>query len=335
MWGHPKEARYTRPGHVPSGFLRTVRRASGAGTMPPPTVLHFSEDAAYRRIRVARLARQFPAIHDRLADGRRHVTALTLLAPYLTPENADSLLASATHQGKAGIERLLAERFPQPDLPTLIEALGPRSSDTPLAPERVIFTVPEPSAPAPANCFPSPATVTAKVTPLAPERYALQCTVPQSTYEKLKHAQALLGHSVPSGELAQVLDRALEALIAKLEQQKFARTDRPRACRRSDDARHIPASAKRAVWERDGGQRTFVGESGHRCESRTRLEFDHVEAVATGGHPTIKGLRLRCRAHNQFAAEQQFGRDFMRTKRERANASPKRRSPAADFCGSA
>ena len=73
---------------------------------------------------------------------------------------------------------------------------------------------------------------------------------------------------------------------------------------------------KRTVWERDGGRCTFVGESGHRCESRTRLEFDHVEPVATGGHATVKGLRLRCRAHNQYEAERAFGRDFMNAKRE-------------------
>jgi hypothetical protein len=150
---------------------------------------------------------------------------------------------------------------------------------------------------------------------LAPERYAVQCTVSQQTRDKLAYAQSLLGHAVPNGDLAQVLDRALDALIAQLEHRKFARTEHPRASRYGDDARHIPAGVKRAVWERDGGRCTFVGEAGHRCESRTRLEFDHVEPVATGGHPTIKGLRLRCRAHNQLAAEQAFGRDFMRTKR--------------------
>jgi hypothetical protein len=81
------------------------------------------------------------------------------------------------------------------------------------------------------------------------------------------------------------------------------------------DARHIPASVKRAVWERDGGRCTFVGENGHRCDSRTRLEYDHVEAVGSGGHATIKGLRLRCRAHNQYEAEKRFGRDFLNAKR--------------------
>ena len=282
--------------------------------------LHFSEDAAYRRIRAARLARQFPDIYDRLADGRLHVTALTLLAPYLTPENADELLAAAVHKSKAQIELLLAERFPQPDLPTLIEPIA-AGSGLQLAPERVIFTRPEHGVAATANFAPPPASPS-RVAPLAPQRYALQCTVDQGTFEKLKYARELLGHALPNGDLAQVLDRALDALIARLEQQKFARTDRPRPCRPSEHARHVPADVKRAVWERDGGRCTFVSEHGHRCEARTRLEFDHVEPVAQGGQATVKGLRLRCRAHNQLAAEQQFGRDFMSAKRETEGKQP-------------
>ena len=83
----------------------------------------------------------------------------------------------------------------------------------------------------------------------------------------------------------------------------------------AENARQVPASVKRAVWQRDGGRCTFVGDSGHRCASRTRLEYDHVEPVAAGGRATVKGLRLRCRAHNQLAAEQAFGRGFMNAKR--------------------
>lgn len=99
---------------------------------------------------------------------------------------------------------------------------------------------------------------------------------------------------MPNGDVAQVFARALKALIAKLEQQKFAKTDRPQPCRRSDDARQIPAEVKREVWERDDGQCTFVGGTGHQCESRTRLEFDHVEPVAQGGHAT--GAACACAA---------------------------------------
>ena len=36
----------------------------------------------------------------------------------------------------------------------------------------------------------------------------------------------------------------------------------------------------------------------------------------------MQGLRLRCRAHNQYTAEQAFGRDFMNTKRETGGKPP-------------
>ena len=74
--------------------------------------LHLSEDSAYKRILAARTARQFPAIFDALAEGRLHLTAVKLLAPHLTPENADALLKAAAKKTTREIEQLLAERFP-------------------------------------------------------------------------------------------------------------------------------------------------------------------------------------------------------------------------------
>ena len=283
--------------------------------------LGFSEDIAYKRIQTARAARQFPAIHAMLADGRLHLTAVVFLAPHLAPDNADGLLAAASHKSKAQIELLLAERFPRPDLPALVAPLAPAPANFRLVPEPVNFSPAKHAAPESGVVPVSPAPPTvpappARVAPLAPERYAIQCTVPKSTYEKLQHARELLGHAVPSGDLAELLDRALDALNEKLERRKFAKTDRPRPCRPSEHARHIPADVKRAVWERDGGRCTFMSESGHRCEARTRLEYDHVEAVAQGGHATVQGLRLRCRAHNQLEAERAFGRDFMNAQRD-------------------
>jgi hypothetical protein len=270
--------------------------------------LRFSEDAAYKRIRVARLAREFPALYGMLADGRLHVSALMTLSAYLTAENADGLLAAAANQTRAGIERLIAERFPQPDLPTLVLPVTAPTCGSQLAPGRVNFSPTEHAA----RLSEPPS----RVAPLAPQRFAVQFTMDQETHDDLLYAQALLGHSVPNGDPARVFARALKALIARLEQQKFAKTERLRACRPSDDARHIPADVKRTVWERDGGQCTFVGDNGHRCEARTRLEFDHAEPVAQGGRATVQGLRLRCRAHNQLEAELAFGRDFMNAKRE-------------------
>jgi hypothetical protein len=294
--------------------------------------LRFSDQSAFKRIRVARVARQFPVVYGMLADGRLNLSAVVMLTGYLTPQNGEELLTSAANRSRADLERLIAERFPQPDLPTLLAPVAPSPSDLQLSPGTVNFSPTEhtPTGPTRAPESTAAPALPARVAPLAPERYAIQCTVDQHTYEKLKHAQALLGHAVPTGELAQVLERALDALIAQLERQKFARTGHPRACCHSDDARHIPASVKREVWERDGGRCTFIGENGHRCESRTRLEYDHAEPVAQGGRPTVKGLRLRCRAHNQLEAERRFGRDFMNTKREtKGKAAPPTSSAGA------
>jgi hypothetical protein len=132
----------------------------------------------------------------------------------------------------------------------------------------------------------------------------------------LRYAQELLGHALPSGDLAQVLDRALDALIERLERRKFGATRRPRRSEQaSANPRHIPADVKRTVWERDGGRCTFVSDAGQRCPARSRLEYDHVEPVARGGRSTVSGLRLRCRAHNRYAAECAFGAGFMERKR--------------------
>jgi hypothetical protein len=296
--------------------------------------LRMSEDVAYKRIRAARAARQFPAIYPALADGRLHLAAVVLLTPHLTPDTAEELLAAAEHRTKAEIELLLAQRFPQPDVPTLLQAIAPAVTTAQLTVQSAVAPTAQ-LAPGPVgSCIPAespdqessnqvlapaqPLPPRARTAPLSPGRYALQVTVDQETYEQLRHAQALLGHSVPSGDVGEVLKRALITLVQKLEKQKFAKTERPRAQRGPTRGRHIPAAVRRAVRERDRGQCTFVSEKGKRCESRTRLEFDHVEAFARGGQATVSGIRLRCRAHNQYAAECTFGPEFMRGKRERA-----------------
>jgi uncharacterized membrane protein YqiK len=48
------------------------------------------------------------------------------------------------------------------------------------------------------------------------------------------------------------------------------------------------------------------------------LELDHVQPVACGGLSTVENLRVVCRAHNQYAAEQVFGVDFVESTREAA-----------------
>jgi hypothetical protein len=86
-------------------------------------VLRLSENGAFKRIAAARAARRFPILFDAIADGRLHLTSVVMLAPHLTGDSADELVAAATHRSKAELERLLAERSPRPDWPERVQAL--------------------------------------------------------------------------------------------------------------------------------------------------------------------------------------------------------------------
>jgi hypothetical protein len=128
--------------------------------------LHLSEDAAYKRIQAARVARQFPDIFEAVADGRLHLGAICLLAPYLTPENADGLLAAAAHKTKSEIEKLLARRFPHSEAMGLVTALPappPRPGEPP-----VLERVEDCGRPAP-QLAPGQVGTRATLAPVAPE----------------------------------------------------------------------------------------------------------------------------------------------------------------------
>jgi 5-methylcytosine-specific restriction endonuclease McrA len=145
-------------------------------------------------------------------------------------------------------------------------------------------------------------------------------TLAKATHEKLRRAQALLAHAVPSGDIAEVLDRALEALIQHVEKRRHATGSKPGSKRPSKNPRHIPANVRRAVHVRDEEQCTFVSDTGNRCTETRFLEYDHVHPVARGGQATVDNTRLRCRAHNQYEAERTYGAGFMREKRQAAKA---------------
>jgi 5-methylcytosine-specific restriction endonuclease McrA len=89
-------------------------------------VLHLSEAEAYLRIAAARASREHPILLSMLADGRLHLTAIAKIAPHLTAENREGLLARAAHKSKREIEDLVAEVSPRPDVPAVMRSLPDR-----------------------------------------------------------------------------------------------------------------------------------------------------------------------------------------------------------------
>jgi len=258
--------------------------------------LRFSEDEAGKRIQAARVARRHPEIFDLLARGHLTLTAVTLLAPHLDDSNRSLLLTAAEGKSKRELEELLAARFARPDAPTLLRRLpapDPTRGDLALPllpfaasspndgialPARRDSTSPAPTLPTteqseqavqtetPAVAAPSAERLIpqhhrpaprAIVAPLSAERFKLQVTLSREGRDALLRAQALMRSTAAAGDLAVVLERALELLCEQLEARKFgkrrAKADRAAttevapASPASDAHEHAPEHTQRSA----------------------------------------------------------------------------------------
>jgi hypothetical protein len=296
-------------------------------------VLHLSEHAAYGRIEAARLARRRPEVLGRLADGSLTLTAICLLGPVLTDENAPELLDAARHKTKRDIELLVARVRPLPAIAATVRKAPQSQLLTSAVPAT---TAPDPG-PVSAETAAKPSRAIApvcsrpEVRPLAPESYRVQFTLSAAGCQRLHRAQDLLRHCIPNGDVAAVMERALALLVEDLEKKKLAATERPRGARPvKRGSRRIPAAVRREVWRRDGGQCAFVGTRG-RCTERGFLELHHVVPFAEGGEASVSNIQLRCRAHNQHEAERWFGADMVKENRPVYGEPPTRSGPSSWF----
>jgi 5-methylcytosine-specific restriction endonuclease McrA len=292
--------------------------------------LRLSEDVACNRIDLARAARRIPVILEVLRSGQVHLAGLRLLAPHLTPENQDRVLAEAAGKSKRQIEELVARLSPQPAVASMVRKLPARPNLLPETSPALLFGTAAPVAPpesSPVLAFaPPPAPPPRRderraVTPLAEETFKFQFTASRACRDKFRQAQDLLRHRIPDGDLGTIFEKALDLLIDQVKKERFAtgRKARQAPTEEADasPSRHIPDAIKREVFERDGGRCTFADELGRRCTETGTLEFDHRDGFARARHHRADRIRLLCRAHNQHAAEQMYGRAFM----ERARAS--------------
>lgn len=297
--------------------------------------LHFSEDAAYTRIVVARASRRCPRLLDMVQDGRLSLTTACMVAKHLSSDRAEELLRRSVFKSRRELEVILATLYPKPPVSSTIRkvpdvkpaalAAATTAMNIESLPEQAalstLLTGPpleqvslaRPPAQAAALSSPrdyGPASMPSAsrpiVTPLSALHYKLQVTISTSAHDRLRNIQDLMRHANPTGDAAVIVERALEVLEADLLKKKAADVAKPRATQLragGPKGRHIPASVMRAVWRRDQAQCAFVGAGGKKCGSTSGVEFHHVRPFAVGGGATVENIALRCRAHNTFEWE--------------------------------
>ncbi|WP_242334717.1 HNH endonuclease [Anaeromyxobacter sp. SG66] len=313
--------------------------------------LHLREGAAGRRIQAMRVLRRFPNLEAPLRDGRLCLSTVALLGQVLTEENVGDLLARAAFRTRAEVEHLVASiqarTAPRAGLRKLAER-APAAVSAPLqlpeAERAETATAPGPAKPtldSPLDTGPLPAPPPTFVKPkrraetlaVSESHWSLRVTLDRACKEDLETLRSLLSHKVPDGDLAAVLHEAIRCAIEKHGKRKGAVAPERKTKDEAKGAKEhaakpptarstIPAIVRRAVWKRDGGRCAWVGSDGCRCNSRWKLELDHIQPAALGGPTTIDNLRLACRPHNLLHAENTFGREHMDRFRRDANARP-------------
>jgi hypothetical protein len=283
--------------------------------------LGLSESEAWYRICAARAGRQFPLVFELLEKRELHLTAVALLSQYLTEDNHRELLSEARGQTKQRILEMLAQRWPKADIashlrriPTGAVAAGPSGT----------------------------------LEPRSAETYCLQLSVSRELKTKLEEARDLMSHANPSGDLAVVVERALDLLVHKLRARHFGQTSKRQASpsietdERETRAlnqtgkldtndfgqteaspepkpgaspprkrRRIRQEVRRQVAERDRERCCHVGPDGRRCEARAFLQLHHERPWALGGADSVGNVRLLCRAHNRLQAELELGTEHI------------------------
>jgi hypothetical protein len=184
-----------------------------------------------------------------------------------------------------------------------------------------------------------------RIEPLSVERYRVQFTADAALKKKLELARDLLLHAHPGGDFAPVVSRALDLLLADLQRRRFgagarARSPKSRPAAPASEVQSqtipapdppapasscspsvsIPRKERRRVLERDGLACSWVNADGTRCASRAWLELDHRHPRGMGGSSDAPNLRMLCRAHNQLAAELEYGRAHMDRARVRRHS---------------
>jgi hypothetical protein len=334
--------------------------------------LRFSEDAAARRAGAAKLVKRFPLLLGAIANGELHLTGLLLLGPHLTAENIVEVLGRAKYRTKKELGKLVRELHPLPLVPDLVEPLRPlpaslrrptweqfvsayapavrelpsgqrpsdwanHEGDATLTSEATVEPVSSTSS------LPAPARVErpwlARPSVTGPQQYQVQFSTTEEHVQLIERAKALLARQARGKSLGELHLQAMKLLVAALEKQKFATTERPRkrgaAPTRAlpensttrpqspthepaprQRGRHVPAEVRRAVFERDGAQCSYVDERGERCREMRDLELHHRQPFGKRGPHTVENVTVHCSAHNALAAELDFGRQYMAERRD-------------------
>jgi 5-methylcytosine-specific restriction endonuclease McrA len=280
-----------------------------------------SEAEAGRRVDAARTLRAHPELLSALQSREVSLTNVSAIRKYVNDENCLALAKEVGTNRNAEVAKILARWFPKADSRSVIRKMARQAGpQQPIHQLALLDDQREDTTLSLRTSRPKRG-----VEPRSEGRYHVHFTADEDMFQHLEHARRLTKHRNPKGDLEPLMKRALRLLHEELEKERLGKSRRATTKRVRKNVTTITRAMKRAVLARDGEQCTYVDPSSDkRCKSRELLEIDHITPQAMGGATEVANLRILCRDHNRFVAEQRFGKEFIAKKIAESRESRRR-----------
>lgn len=238
--------------------------------------LRMSPGSAQRRIDASRLAEEIPQTFDLIAKGSIHLSQIAIMQKGLRQKKEKVSL-----EEKRALLRKLENISLRETEKIVAESLG-------------------------LHCIRK-----TKVTPQADGTARLAITVKQETWANLERCRHLMAHKMPGADYGEIVDSLCSYYLEENDSGADPFTSESEVPPRHDTA-EISQKLREYIFRRDKSCRYRDPETGRVCASTFQLEIDHIEMRCHGGDHHPDNLRLLCRAHNQFVAEEKLGENYRR-----------------------
>jgi 5-methylcytosine-specific restriction endonuclease McrA len=290
--------------------------------------LGLSKPETWRRTTAARLLARFPILAEYLADKRLSLGSVCELREVLEESRLDEILGRAAGKTEEEVEALVAALKPQAAPADLFRKL-PAPTPRPEAQQQLDLGSARPGTEPHVESreVRAPERPAGTIKPINAEQHVLRITVSAEFKADLDALRDELSHKLPGATLEQLLHECVR------ERLRVCRTRRRGTGKKSTskpppkDSRYFPVAVADAVWKRDEGKCSYVGPTGHRCNSTYLVQVHHIHPHEMGGPPTVENLTLRCSAHNLLAARQDYGAEHV----ERAIARSRAREAGVGY----
>ncbi len=257
--------------------------------------LKYSQGAAHRRIASMRLLKEIPEMQEKLEHGEVSLSTLSRAQTFFRQEK-DHV---KSREEKIEILKVLENKSAR----EVERELVCRSSE----PEKFMRE---------------------SLRPISQTHTELKVLLNAEMLQELEELKSLLSHAKPNATLRELLNFALKDTLTRLRprpprakanvnaseiaflttEKTLVQASENHVAHPTKPSRYIPQELKRLVWQRDKGKCTYIDPlTRKQCDSKHRLEYDHIYPVSLGGESIEQNLRLRCRTHNQVAAVAVFG----------------------------